>query len=192
MGPTKLNMEEKTIVLALVREGLSNREIAKRTKRSEKSVRRVKIAANALGTGATPMRKKGTGRKRKTQTRTDKLLKREVQKDPFITARELKGLHADVLGDVAVRTIQERLQKDLKMPCRRAAHKPLMTERMRQQRLAFCRRYEQWTSEDWRSVVYSDESTFKTISKGQKNVRRTMGSDRYDSKTVLHAIGLSV
>lgn len=188
MGPSKLSMEEKGVVLALVREGLSNREIARRTKRSEKSVRRVKKAAITLGTGATPARKKGTGRKRKTQSRTDKLLKGEVQKDPFITARELKEQHADVLGDVAVRTIQNRLQKDLKLPCRRAAHKPLVTEKIRQQRLAFCRRYGQWTSEDWRSVLFSDESAFKTISKGQMKVRRPMGSDRYDTKYTVKTV----
>lgn len=58
----------------------------------------MKKAATALGTDATPARKKGTGRKRITQMRTDMQLKREVQKNPFVTARELKELHADVLG----------------------------------------------------------------------------------------------
>ncbi|MPC33539.1 hypothetical protein E2C01_026893 [Portunus trituberculatus] len=115
MGPTNLDMQEKSMVMALVGEGLSNREIGRKL-RSESVVRRIKKAAAVLGTGAVPERKKGTGRKRKTHPRTDKLLEREVKKDSFITAKELKEAHADVLGEVSVRTIQDHLQKHLKLP----------------------------------------------------------------------------
>ena len=67
-------MQEKSMVMALVGEGLSNREIGRKLRRSESAVRRIKKAAAVLGTGAVPERKKGTGRKRKTHPRTDKLL----------------------------------------------------------------------------------------------------------------------
>lgn len=181
MGPTKLNMQEKSMVMALVGEGLSNREIGRKLGRSESAVRRVKKAAAMLGTAAAPERKKGTGRKRKTHPRTDKLLEREVRKDPFITAKELKEAHADVLGEVSVRTIQDRLQRHLKLPCRRAARKPLLTDKMKKQRIDFCKRYEHWTSEDWRRVVFSDESAFRTMSHRQKLVQRPLGADQFDS-----------
>ncbi|XP_045106398.1 uncharacterized protein LOC123501567 [Portunus trituberculatus] len=140
MGPTKLDMQEKSMIMALVGEGLSNREIGRKLRRSESAIRRTKKAAAVLGSGAVPERKKGTGRKRKTHPRTDKLLEREVKKDPFITAKELKEEHANVLGEVSVRTIQDRLQKHLKLPCRRTARKPLLTEKMKKQRLDFCKR----------------------------------------------------
>ncbi|MPC18825.1 Transportin-3 [Portunus trituberculatus] len=139
MGPTKLDMQEKSMIMALVGEGLSNREIGRKLRRSESAIRRTKKAAAVLGSGAVPERKKGTGRKRKTHPRTDKLLEREVKKDPFITAKELKEEHANVLGEVSVRTIQDRLQKHLKLPCRRTARKPLLTEKMKKQRLDFCK-----------------------------------------------------
>lgn len=187
MGPAKLRMEEKGAILALFREGLSKREVARRTRRSAKCVRNVIKATSAHG-GVIQKRKQGSGRKRKTGQRTDMLLRREVLKNPFITAKELKGMHRDVLGDVAVRTLQQRLQKDFKLPCRRAAHKPLLTEKMRKQRLDFCGRYKHWTSADWRKVVFSDESAFKTISKGQRTVRRPVGANRFDSKYTVKTV----
>ncbi|MPD02899.1 hypothetical protein E2C01_098508 [Portunus trituberculatus] len=100
MGPSKLYMQEKSIIMTLVGEALSNREIGRKL-RSEAAVRGIKKAAAVLGTGAAPERKKGTGRKRKTQPRTDKLLEREVKKDPFITAKELKEAQHDVLREVS-------------------------------------------------------------------------------------------
>ncbi|KAK4317377.1 hypothetical protein Pmani_011539 [Petrolisthes manimaculis] len=196
MGHTKLTMEEKGKVMVLAGVGLSNREIGRRLRRSETAIRRVKQAAATLGTGGTPQRKKGTGRKRKTDTRTDKMLERQVKKDPFVTAKELKEMYADLLGEVSVRTVQIRLQKDLKLPCRRAAQKPLLTKKMKKQRVDFCKRHADWTQEDWRRVMFSDESASKTISRRQKLVRRPSGSDRFDShytmKTVKFPAGVMV
>lgn len=38
------------------------------------------------------------------------------------------------------------------------AKKPLLAVRHRRQRLEFARKYQHWTSEDWRRVVFSDET----------------------------------
>lgn len=79
------------------------------------------------------------------------LLRREVLRDPFITVKELKEIYRDLLGDVEVKTLQERLQKNVKLPRRRAAHKPLLTlkkkeKEKRKQRLEFCIRYKHWNA----------------------------------------------
>ena len=65
--------------------------------------------------------------------------------DAAITAVAIKKKHPALLEDVAVRTIQHCLQKDLKMPTRRAAMKPLLTEAMKKKR--FCKKYKDWTSD---------------------------------------------
>jgi len=39
--------------------------------------------------------------------------------------------------------------------------KPLLTKQHRQSRLAFAKKYKDWTIEDWRRVVWSDESKFQ-------------------------------
>lgn len=48
--------------------------------------------------------------------RTGMLLEHEVKKDTFMTAKELKGMHAGVLGAVSVLTIQQHMQQELKAP----------------------------------------------------------------------------
>ncbi len=55
------------------------------------------------------------------------------------------------LSDMADRTVQHTLQKELKMPSRVAAMKPLLTQKKK--RLAFCKKYKNWTSADWETVM---------------------------------------
>jgi hypothetical protein len=94
------------------------------------------------------------------------------------------------LSDMADHTVQHALQKELKMPSRVAAMKPLLTQKMRKKRLAFCKKYKNWTSADWETVMYSDESTFRCIRATRSLVRRPRGSNCFDSrftvKTVKH------
>lgn len=93
---------------------------------------------------------------RKMDIGTDKLLAREVKKISFLTAWELKGMHASLLRIATVRTIQ-----------------PLLTRKnLKAGFFVFCKAFEHRTLEDWSRVVLSDESTFKIVSKEQKKVYR--------------------
>ena len=122
----------------------------------------MKLLASAKGLppNKVPKQRFGGGRKKKTSNATDTLIKREVQKNPRLTALELKNLHPELLENVAVRTIQHRLQKSLGLPSRKAAKKPLLTERMKKQRIAFAKKYIHWTPAQWKRVMFSDESNF--------------------------------
>ena len=71
----------------------------------------------------------------------DKLLKNEVPSYPSITAVELKNKHHELLYNVSIRTICHRLQKNLNLPGRRAAKKPMLTAAMKKKRLNFCQKY---------------------------------------------------
>ena len=53
-----------------------------------------------------------------------------VLNNPTITAKEVKYNRINVLSDVSERTIQEWLQKELRLPSHHAARKPL-TKNMR-------------------------------------------------------------
>ena len=89
---------------------------------------------------------------------------REVKQNPSITTAEIKKKHPELLQNLAVRTIQHRLQKDLGLPCRRAAKKLLLTDTMKKKRLQFAKKYRDWTPEQWKSVMWSnDESTFRLV-----------------------------
>ncbi len=87
-----------------------------------------------------PPQKARSGRPSKTSKAQDQRLKAYVEKYPFKSARELKN-EVVVWADVSVRTIQERLQKKLGLPSRRAAKKPLLMNAMKKKQLAFARKY---------------------------------------------------
>ena len=130
--------------LTLLEQGVSVIRVAAELQVTRMTVYRLKKAGDALPPGTTPRRKKGSGRPRKTSARTNFILKKEVKADPGITALELKEKHPKLLQDVAVRTVQHRLQKDLKIPSRRAAKKPLLSDKRRKKRLQFCKKYRHW------------------------------------------------
>ncbi|KAG0717317.1 Activating signal cointegrator 1 complex subunit 3 [Chionoecetes opilio] len=46
-------------------------------------------------------------------------------------------------------------QRDLQLPCRRAARKPLLMDRMKKARLDFAKKYIHWTADDWKKVMWS-------------------------------------
>ncbi len=63
------------------------------------------------------------------------------------------------------------------------ADKPLLTERMKNDRLKFARRYAHWGVEEWKHVMFSDESHFELRMGNQGwRCRRSKGSDRFDPK----------
>jgi hypothetical protein len=72
-----------------------------------------------------------------------------------------------------VRRIQELLQKQLKMPARATAKKPLLTKKMTR------KKYLKWTPAQWKNVMFSDESTFCLVNSRGIKVRRARGILRY-------------
>jgi hypothetical protein len=124
------------------------------------------------------------------------LLKRVVTENPRLTTKDLKTSYPNLLGNVAIRTIQNRLYKDLCLPSRVAAKKPLLTPKMIKKRLDFARRYSHWTPSDWEKVMWSDESTFLLVSKSAQHVRRSPSVDRFHPKytqvTVKHSNSVMV
>lgn len=196
MPGKQLSDVEKSRILTLVEEKVSLRKIASRTGRHFATIKRLNAAARSAPDCEIPLRKHGSGRPRKTSADTDELLRKEVLKNPKITAGQLKKMHPQLLRDVSQRTIQHRLTKQLKMPTRVPAKKPLLTPAMMKKRLAFARQYEAWTEDDWKKVMWSDESTFRCFTERQGRVRRPVGASRYEEqylkKTVRHPPSLMV
>jgi hypothetical protein len=188
MAPKYLTQEEKARILALREENVKITEISHRVRRCVRTILKVISDAKGFPPGYIPPRKPITGRKPKTSKQTDAILKREVLKCPSITSTELKKLHPELLKDVALRTIRHRLLKDLNLPSRRAAKKPLLTEKMKLKRLNFARSYKHWTKEQWSAVMFSDESSFKCIRTTSNRVRRPHGSNRYDPKYTMKTV----
>jgi transposase len=127
MGKKKnFSLEELTSLKCRLQFGMKTMEIAARLGRSEVGVRLHVRRLKSLPPNASPLPLKFThGRPAATSMIQDERLKRYVLKNPFKSARELKN---EVPGwsNVSARTIQYCLQKELGLPARRAAKKPLL------------------------------------------------------------------
>ncbi len=191
----KLTIEDKASILAYIDAGLSTKEIMAKTGRHKTTINRLLGAARKLSDNSIPERKKGSGRPRKATDDVLKVLKRQITKYPLMNAGQLRASVPE-LAAISDRTVQRRLQKDLKMPSRVAAMKPLLTTQMKKKRMAFCRKYKGWTAAQWEKVMFSDESTFRVIRSVRTLVRRPSGSNRFDSrftmKTVKHPASVMV
>ena len=172
--------EEKARILAWRQENVPIKVICKRSGRGKATIMRILAAAKELPCNKVPKHKFGGGRRRKTSKFTDAIMKRELQKNPRLTALELQTLHPNLLENVTIRTVQHPLQKDLDLPSRKAAKKPLFTERMKKRCLAFAKKYAHWTTEEWKKVMFSDESNFQVFRMGSTTVQCPRSSDRFD------------
>lgn len=59
------------------------------------------------------------------------------------------------------------------------ARKPFLSERQKEERLRFAERYVEESVEFWRSVIFTDETSFSSVSSSGRHCRRHMG-ERYD------------
>ena len=86
----------------------------------------------------------------------------------------------------SVRTIQRRLFKS-GLKSFRAARKPLLSPKNIWDRIAFCRKYESWTPDQWKKVIFSDETSICQFYSTVSRVRRPVGQ-RYNEKFVTHTV----
>jgi hypothetical protein len=135
-------------------------------------------------------RKKGSGHPTKLTETTLEIMKIKLQKTPTLTAIQLR-MRIPELEGISVRTIQRACKETLNMPSRMMRKKPLLTEQMRIQRLEFANAYRKWDEDDWKQVMFSDESHFE-LRFGNQSSRcwRPAGSNpfspKFTKKTVKH------
>ena len=97
MGRKKLQMEEKSHALTLLKKGESVIAVARDIGVSRKAIYQLKRSAASLSPCMVPKQKSGSGAPKKTSPRTDKLLKREVLSYPYISALELNNMYSELL-----------------------------------------------------------------------------------------------
>ena len=108
-----LKEDQLSAITALVKGGKSNKEISTITSIPLRSVQRwTKRCRDAGGADPEPPRKRPGG-VRKTTPRTLKILQRQVDREPRISAKELKHKNPQLLANVSLRTMQCRLHNNL-------------------------------------------------------------------------------
>lgn len=85
------------------------------------------------------------------------------------------------LTEISSRTIQRRLD-DAGLYGRRPAFKPWISSKNIKERLEFAKRHVNWTSNDWKAILWSDESKFNLFNNDGKGYVRRPKNKRFDSK----------
>ena len=115
------------VVTALHKAGKSTRYIANETGVSDRSITRWIKKFKASPGGDVELQKKAPGRPRKLDVRALRIIKRAVEAEPSITARQLKERNPGILGEVSVRPIKRVLHDDLGYIRQRACKKMVLT-----------------------------------------------------------------
>ncbi len=125
-------------------------------------------------------RKPGSGRRQKLSLQTQRAMGRAVQANRFLTATALQTEFRLNEGPnrVCSRTIHRAITRVRGFVSYWAAKKPFISERNRRKRLAWCHDKLNWTIEDWRKVMWTDESPFCLGFSGKLRVWR-LHNERY-------------
>jgi len=153
----ELNPQEKAVIVALSKEGLSSRAIFGRVGYNQSTIARLLQKFRRTGH---LKRVKGRGRKKASTAADDRFLVRLSLKNRRASSSDLKREWQDSSGvNVTSRTVRNRLLT-AGLAARRPRKKPLLTKAMRIARLNWAKHHYTWTPAQWNSVIFSDESKF--------------------------------
>jgi hypothetical protein len=99
-----------------------------------------------------------SGRPRVTSDRDDRTLQRLVRRMPFVTSPVLKQ-HWLPNRRLSTRTVRNRL-KSAELKSRIVIKRPLLVDRHRPSRLAWCLAWRDWNLRTWHKIHWSDKSRF--------------------------------
>ena len=169
----RLSQEERLRAVFMAENGENYSKIATILGSTASGIR--KIVKKYQNSGSTAD-KASSGRPKKTTAHTDRVLVRMSLQDRRLTAPQLSRRLLEEHGvNLASRTVRKRLQKAGLRGCV-AAKKPLLSAANVRRRLVFAREHKDWTVEDWKNVIFSDESLFQLFCGAKRLiVRRRVG-----------------
>ena len=196
MPRRQTSSEDVAAIIAMFNTGHTLKEISSETGVCLRSVQRLTKEYRDAGDGNLPVAKPKTGRHRIITPRTLSIIKREVDSQPSITAKEVKERNTSLLRNVSLRTVQRSLHDSIGYRRFRARQKPHLTPRQKKARVDFCKKYAVWEQERWQCVLWSDEAVFTVTGSSGRGVYRLPGSDallpQYTVNTVKHPPSIMV
>jgi transposase len=150
-----LSKIQKTVLVDRYQQGARAVDLTKSFKVPKQTVSDILKKYRTTGTIE---RKPGSGRPRKTTALEDRLIIRTMLSKRDITAHEI----ADSVGinGVSDKTICRRLTQSGEFKSCWKTRKPFITEKNRRIRVEWSQEHLHWTVEQWRKVLWSDESSY--------------------------------
>lgn len=131
-----------------------------------------KIIKQKKNLGSVEVQRKGKcGRKRKTTPRDEAFLLRESKIHPRKTSYDLQQDLEKAGVKIHDSTVRRRLLEGGRRAVR-PQRKQLLTAPMMKKRLNWAKTYAHWSAEDWREVLFSDETHFLVQGQRSKFVRK--------------------
>ena len=162
----KVTRQERRVqVVSMKDAGMSNKDIASKTGLTVRGIQ--KIFKNVKQTKSFKDRPRN-GRPQKLTVRNKRQIIRMIKKKEATTATKIsKTLKTHHNIQVSRDTVARAL-KSSGYSCRIKKKKPRLTEKHKKARFNFAKKYESWTSEDWKNVIWSDESKFNLLNSDGK------------------------
>lgn len=124
-------------------------------------------------------RRPGQGRPRSTNAIEDRFLRLQVLRERTVPATALARRIEDVHGTIVSSDTVRRRLREQNLSCCVPATGPLLNACHRRQRLEFSRTHAHWDLDEWKNVLFTDESRFTRYSPdGRQKVWRRPG-ERY-------------
>lgn len=183
MGKLTVDLRQQIVEMFKRRETQST--ISRALNIGRTSVRKVWL--KFLQTGSVADKKK-SGRPKKISGKEIRMLTRTSKKNPFLTAAEVLD-ESGIDKDVTLRTIQSYLSRS-GLPGRIAERKTFVSDCNMKRRVSWCKTYNNWSSEQWKNIIFSDECRIEISSSYHRYVRRPPGhrfDPKYTIKNVRHS-----
>ena len=129
-----------------------------------------------------PRRKQGTGPRRKYGKRELDAIEKALDKNTFLTSRDLKLKMPKTLKDIDGRMVRRIVRDDLDRPARVAPVKACLNGTMQSARVEWVNSKLRRKSSEWQGALYIDEVLFEASGGGVgwRLVRRPRGAPRHD------------
>ena len=176
-----LTIAQRIQALALVEHGIAAKIVQEVTGVSTSSISALKIKARQRGYDPTVSRvlkveyiedAPRSGRPKKVTSEVEQAILNNVVQDR--NSREKSSAMIGFDHKLSSTTILRTLKQNGFRPCK-STKKPGLDSIMKEARLQFCLRYQHWTIDDWKNVIWTDETS---IILGSRRGRRLSGVPR--------------
>lgn len=177
-----LSASTRDRIIQMLKENRSSRQISSKLAVSHSTVNRIRSQH------VPEVSKSKAGRPKKISATTERWMVREITSGKVDNAAQLKRQVRRLMGThLSIDTVRRSLKKQgLKAAVKKK--RPRLLARHKKERLDFAKRYQHWTVEDWKRVIWSDETKINRIgSDGRQWVWKRSGealSDRSVQGTV--------